>query len=148
MIAEDSMMILTVDVGAPVITGDVGGVTRRGVPLLGGTVTGGFEGIIMPGGTDWQNVWPNGMIELQARYTLQLEQGVVEIRSEGLRSGSPDVLKRLAAGEVVPSREYYFRTAIRFFTASPQLLRLNDMLAISVGERIPKQVRLAVHAVL
>jgi hypothetical protein len=56
------------------------------------------------------------MIELQARYTLELKQGLMEVRSEGLRSGAPAVMQRLANGEAVAAHEYYFRTAIRFFT--------------------------------
>jgi hypothetical protein len=90
---------------------------------------------------------PEGMLEISARYTLELEQGMVEVRSEGLRAGRPEVLARLAAGESVPAGEYYFRTAMRFFTDSPDLAPLNRLLAIAVGERLPTGVRLSVYAV-
>lgn len=148
LVERDSMMVFTIDVGAPVTIGAIGGVTRRYIPLLGGTVEGKYNGTVIPGGADWQTAASNGVLELQAHYALQLSQGVVEIRSEGVRSGPPAVLERLAAGEIVPAHEYYFRTAIRFFTASEQLQHLNQMLAVSVGERMPNRVRIAVHRIL
>lgn len=147
-VAEESLMDLSIDVGPPVTVGEVSGSLRRCIPLLGGVVEGGYRGTVLPGGADWQLVLPDGTLEIQARYTLQLEQGTVEVRSEGLRSGSPEVLERLAAGEIVPGRDYYFRTSMRFFTASPQLDQLNRLLAIAVGERLPRQVRLCVYPVL
>lgn len=139
---------IDIDVGAPVVVGEVAGQLRRCIPLTGGTVEGDYSGHVLPGGADWQSVGPDGMLEISARYALQLEQGIVEVRSEGLRTGSPEVLARLAAGEVVPASDYYFRTAMRFHTAAPELLALNHMLAIAVGERLPTRVRLSVHPVL
>jgi hypothetical protein len=148
MLTERCLLTLAIDVGDPVVIGEVGGVLRRCIPLLGGSVSGDFEGIVLPGGTDWQKVWPSGMIELEARYALELKQGLVEVRSEGLRSGPPAVLERLAKGQAVAAHEYYFRTAMRFCTASPALSHLNELLAISFGERRAKQVLLAVYPVL
>jgi hypothetical protein len=148
LVERDAMMVFTIDAGAPVNVGSVGGLTRRYIPLLGGTVEGEYSGSVVPGGADWQTVAPNGILELQARYVLQLSRGAVEIQSNGIRSGSPAVLERLAAGEIVPPHEYYFRTAIRFFTASPELQHLNQMLGIAVGERFPNRVRISVHRVL
>lgn len=151
-LAEKSLFTLAIDVGKPVVIGEIGGVTRRCIPLLGGVVTGELEGIVLPGGADWQNVLPGGMIELEARYTLQLKAGLqnslVEVQSNGLRSGPPAVLERLAAGEAVAPHEYYFRTAMRFFTASRALGHLNELLAVALGERHASHVRLSVYAVL
>lgn len=144
----ECLMVLTVDVGPPVQVGQVAGQARRYVPLLGGSVEGAYRGSIAPGGVDWQSTGPDGMLEISARYVLQLEQGHVEVRSEGLRAGTPDVLERLAAGETVSPDQYYFRTAMRFYTAAPELSRLNELLAIAVGERLARQVRLQVFPVL
>jgi hypothetical protein len=142
------LMTFTIAVGAPVTVGEVAGQLRRCIPLGDGTVEGDYRGIILPGGADWQTIGPDGRLEIAARYVLELEQGRVEVRSEGLRSGAPEVLARLAAGEIVQGSEYYFRTALRFFTASPALARLNDLMAIAVGERFPGHVRLDVYPVL
>lgn len=142
------LMTLTVEVGAPVTVGEVQGRLRRYIPLTGGTVEGTYSGRIAPGGADWQIVAPSGRIDLSARYVLQLAEGNVEVRSEGVRAGSPEVLARLAAGEIVPGDTYYFRTAMRFFTGCPALAALNDMLAIAVGQRFPSYVQLDVYPVL
>lgn len=147
-LAEKSLFTLAIGVGTPVVIGEVGGITRRCIPLLGGIVTGELEGIVLPGGADWQNVLPSGMLEIQARYTLELKEGLVEVQSNGLRSGSPAVLERLAAGEAVDPHEYYFRTAMRFFTASHVLGHLNELLAVAFGERHASQVRLTAYPVL
>lgn len=143
-----ALMRFAIDVGEPVSAGTVAGQERRCIPLLGGTVEGNYCGRVLPGGADWQTVAPDGQLEISARYVLELEQGLLEVRSEGLRSGSPEALERLERGETVAPQDYYFRTAMRFFTASPALDRLNRLLAIAVGERLPGQVLLSVHPVL
>lgn len=144
----EKLMTFTVDVGAPVTVGEVAGQVRRYVPLTGGTVAGEYRGTVIPGGMDWQLIGPEGRLEIAARYVLELEQGRVEVRSEGLRSGPPEVLAALARGEILPGSSYYFRTAMRFYTASPELDRLNHILAIAVGERFTTSVRLDVYPVL
>ncbi|MET0589305.1 MAG: DUF3237 family protein [Novosphingobium sp.] len=144
----EKLMTFNVDVGAPVAVGEVAGQVRRYVPLTGGTVEGGYRGTVIPGGMDWQLIGPEGRLEIAARYVLDLEQGRVEVRSEGLRSGPPEVLAALARGEIPPASSYYFRTAMRFYTSSPELDRLNHILAIAVGERCPASVRLDIYPVL
>jgi hypothetical protein len=57
-------------------------------------------------------------------------------------------MQRLANGEAVAAHEYYFRTAIRFFTASHALNHLNQMLALSFGERHANKVHLTIFPVL
>jgi hypothetical protein len=147
-VTGDLLMTFTVEVGKPVEAGVVAGQMRRYIPLGGGTVTGKYNGTVIPGGQDWQLIGPEGRLEIAARYVLELEQGRVEVRSEGMRSGSPEALARLAAGEVLPGSDYYFRTAMRFYTASPELEELNNIIAIAVGERFPKHVELKVYPVL
>lgn len=142
------MMTFTVDVGTPVAVGEVAGQVRRYVPLTGGTVEGDYRGTVVPGGMDWQLIGPEGRLEIAARYVLELEQGRVEVCSEGLRSGPPEVLAALSRGEIPPASSYYFRTAMRFYTSSPELDRLNHILAIAVGERFPASVRLDIYPVL
>jgi Protein of unknown function (DUF3237) len=148
VVSRRAMLELSVLVGKPVDFGQVAGQGRRFVPILGGTVSGDFEGSIIPGGADWQTVGPNGMLQLEARYALLLGDATVEIRADGLRSGSPEVLAKLATGALLPASDYYFRTAMRFYTSSPELAHLNSLMAIGVGERLPSQVRISVHRVL
>jgi len=77
------LMAIAVDV-RPVV--DLGG-GRRFVPFNGGTFTGrdGLAGTIVEGGIDWQQVRPDGVLEIDAHYTLMTDAGeTVEVRHAGL----------------------------------------------------------------
>ena len=67
----DALLGPVVDVGATP-TGH-----RRVIPVLGGTVTGGLDGTVLPGGADWNLERPDGSSELWARYELRLGTGAV-----------------------------------------------------------------------
>jgi hypothetical protein len=144
----DAIMQIDLTVGLPIHIGKVGGQNRRCIPIIGGVVTGAYEGVVLSGGTDWQQIEIDGTLEIDARYVLQLSEGLVEVESRGLRAGPLEVMERLARGEAVDPALYYFRTSMRFRTAAPELVRLNHMLAISVGERLPDAVRLTVFEVI
>jgi hypothetical protein len=52
--------------------------TRGIVWIIGGTFKGPkMEGTIIPGGADWQQSRPDGVKELDARYTLKTNDGVI-----------------------------------------------------------------------
>ena len=51
-------------------------------------------------------------------------------------------------GDQVGPDEYYFRTLVRLSTAAPRLRRLNDLIAVSTGDRDRNTVRIHVHEVL
>jgi uncharacterized protein DUF3237 len=121
----------------------------RLVRFTSGTFEGdGLRGHLLPGGTDWQQVRADGALEIRAHYLLQTDRGeVLEVISEGLRDAPPRVLARIAAGETVDPAEYYFRTHIRFRTASERLGHLNRLLAVSSGSRQARSVSLKVFAV-
>ena len=148
VVARAAMLELKVEVGKPLDFGEVAGQRRRCVPITGGTVSGEHTGTIIPGGADWQTIGPNGVIDLEARYGAILDGETVEIRSTGLRSGSPEVLAKLATGAILPGSEYYFRTTVRFYTGSQKLAHLNNLMASAVGERLPTHVRLSLYRVL
>jgi hypothetical protein len=135
-------------VSAPVAVGDPGGGVRRYIPITSGRFSGSISGRVLPG-TDWQTVLPDGTIELSAHYALETDTGDrIEVVSEGLRAGPPEILQRLAAGEAVDPSLYYFRTAMRFRTGAPSLARLNAVLAVAVAERQAQLVKLVVHEIL
>jgi hypothetical protein len=125
---------------------DLGG-GRRLVPITGGTVSGAHPGTVLPGGADWQNILPDGRLDIAARYVLKLHDGLVEVDSRGLRHAAPQVLARLDRGEAVDRSDYYFRTAIRLSTASSHLSYLNSLLLVSMGERRARSVHLDVYRV-
>lgn len=141
------LMQIDLVVGQPIEIGEVAGQNRRCIPILGGAVGGRLSGEVLAGGADWQQIGSDGTIEIDARYVLRLAAGLVEVESYGLRSGPPDVLARLAQGEAVDPALYYFRTAMRFRSAVPDLAWLGRILAVATGERLPGAVRLTVHEV-
>jgi len=51
---------------------------RRIIPITGGTFKGpDIEGVVLPGGADWQLARPDGDVELYARYTLKTNDGTL-----------------------------------------------------------------------
>jgi hypothetical protein len=112
------------------------------------TITGGtFEGPLLRGeilgGADWQIARHDGVIELDARYALrEARGGLVQVVSQGLRHGPPQVLARLAAGEDVDPASYFFRTFMRFETGAPELAFLNRTMAVATAQRRVRRVEL------
>ncbi len=141
------LLAIEIDVRAPV---DLGG-GRRFIAFEGGTFVGrdDLRGMVLEGGVDWQTVRPDGVIEIDAHYTLRTGSGeTVEVRSRGVRKATESVFARLERGEEVDPDEYYFRTHVRLTTSAPRLSFLNDLIAISTGRRDRAVVRIDVHEVL
>lgn len=137
------------DVGELVSLGDAPQGERRYVPLCGGTVAGPeLNGRLVEGGVDWQVRRSDGVLEIAAHYVIRADDGaLIEVRSEGLRHGPPEVMARLARGEPVPPDAYFFRTLIRFTTGAPAWLHLNKVMALAVGQREARGVVLDVYRV-
>jgi Protein of unknown function (DUF3237) len=122
---------------------------RRMIGITGGSVSGPkLDGRILPGGADWQIIRGDGVADIKARYAIETSAGaLIMVTSEGLRHGPRDVMERLARGDNVDPRHYYFRTVMRFETAAPEVDWLNRILAIAKGQREARAVRLDVYEV-
>jgi hypothetical protein len=60
-----------------VIVGDSKQGKRQLVPITGGGFSGvNLKGRVLAGGADWQLVRPDGVLEIEARYTIQTDDGV------------------------------------------------------------------------
>jgi hypothetical protein len=139
---------ISCEVGAVVSLGATAAGERRYVPLTGGQVSGEIEGRIVEGGIDWQWQRADGVLDIAAHYVIETKDGaLVEVQSTGLRHGPPAVMAALARGDAVPPDAYYFRTAIRFTTGHANWQHLNRLLAIAVGRREARAVRLDVWRV-
>jgi hypothetical protein len=125
------------------------GMTRRIIPVTGGTFEGpGIKGIVLAGGADWQTVTPDGIAVLDARYTLQTDQGhSIYISNKGIRHGKPEVLKRLAAGEEVDPSEYYMRTVAEMEASAPELDWVRRSVFTCSGARFKNSVIIAFYKV-
>jgi hypothetical protein len=131
---------MRVVVDKPLVVGPSSHGLRRVIPIAGGSFAGpAIKGSIVPGGADWQHVRVDGVIELQAKYTLKTDDGVlIYIDNRGLRHASPAVMERLGKGEAVPASDYYFRTIAQFEAPLGSKYEwLNRHLFVGVAERRP-----------
>ena len=133
-----------VSVSPPLDCGDVGKGMRRIVPITGGEFSGpNIRGKVLPGGADWQVLRSDGTAELEARYTLRTDEGVlIYVRNHGLRHGPPDVVAALAAGRPVHPARYYFRGATFFETSDARYAWLTKHIIVCTGERESAAVKL------
>ena len=128
----------SVSVTTPLVVGPATIGLRRIVPITGGTVSGPrFTGRVVPGGADWQVVRPDGVLQIEAKYTLESTDGVlVMVTNRGMRHGPAAVIERLARGEPVDPGEYYFRTSAEFEApADSKYAWLNRAIFIGVASR-------------
>ncbi len=149
---EPSLRLLytsSVEVGPPMIVGDISYGERRIIPITGGSFSGPrLSGRVLPGGADWQVIRRDGIAELEARYTLETDDGaLIYVLNKGIRSGSQEVMERLARGEAVHPGEYYFRTRPVFETGEPTYQWLHRLIAVATGERLPDRVIITAYEV-
>lgn len=106
------MFEVRADVAAPLVIGPSSHGLRRVVPILGGAVKGPrLAGRVVPGGADWQYVRPDGVLSVEAKYTLEADDGtLIMVTNRGMRHGPAEVIERIGRGEDVPASAYYFRT--------------------------------------
>jgi hypothetical protein len=141
---------LTVEIGAVTTAGETGHGVRRIIPITGGSVTGeGINGKICPFGADFQVIRPNELIELEAKYAIEIDDGaVIYIENKGIRFGPVDLLQKLKRGEPVDPELIYFRTVPKFETGSEKYRWLMENLFIGSAARHADRVVIDVHQVL
>src|SRR6267154_6908395 len=149
-LATKFVFSLAIQIGAPIVAGDLGHGTRRIIPILGGEVRGDkVNGTIFPCGADFQVIRPNGFTELEAKYAFETDDGaVIYIENIGIRFGPKEALDRIAKGEAVDPALIYFRSVPKFETGSEKYRWLMENLFIGVGARYPDRVELDVHQVM
>lgn len=132
---------VTVDVQTPLDLGQTQAGHRRIVAVPGGVVTGPrLQGRVLSG-ADWQILRPDGTADLDARYTIQADDGaLIYVVNRGVRHGPAEVLARLNKGERVDPATYYFRSAASFETSAPQHAWLTRAVVVGAGERYPDKV--------
>lgn len=128
------------------------GITRAGhrrvIPIVGGEISGALEATILPGGADWQVVRPDGALEIDGRYSARTPAGeLLYLQVAGVRSGPPDVLAALLAGESVAPDAYYFRTSVRIETSAPAHADLEHAIFVASCVREAASVRYTAYRV-
>ena len=141
---------ITADIGEVTSAGDIGTGVRRIIPIIGGEVKGeGISGKVCAFGADFQIIRPNELIELEAKYAFETDDGaVVYVENKGIRFGPVELLQQLKRGEPVDPKLIYFRTVPRFETGSEKYRWLMQNLFVGSAARHPDRVVLDVHQVL
>ncbi len=140
-----------VQVAPPLIVGESSQGLRRVVPITGGTFEGPrIRGRVLAGGADWQVVRPDGVLSIEAKYTLETDDRVlIMVTNKGVRHGPKEVIERLARGEAVAPSEYYFRTTAQFEVASDSKHAwLNRAVFVGVAAREASAAIIRFHELL
>ena len=133
---------IDVEVATPLDLGQTQCGHRRVVHIEGGRVSGPrLQGRILRGGADWQIIRPDGTVDLEARYTIQAEDGaLIYTINRGVRHAPAEILASIARGERVDPKLYYFRSSAIFETSAPQHDWLTRAIVFGVGERYRDKV--------
>jgi hypothetical protein len=121
------------------------------VDMLGkGTFEGPrLKGEVLPGGMDMKTLRADGAMKPNVRLVLRTDDGaLIFMHYTGVRHGSPEVMARIARGEVVPPTEYYLRNTPSFETAAAKYDWLNRIVAVGIGRRLPDHAAYDVFQIL
>jgi Protein of unknown function (DUF3237) len=141
---------ITARIGDVTTAGDTGHGVRRIIPIIGGEVCGeNVNGKVLAFGADFQIIRPNELIELEAKYAFETDDGAtVYVENKGIRFGPVDLLQKLKRGEPVDPKLIYFRTVPKFETGHASYRWLMENLFIASAARHAARVVIDVHQVL
>ena len=141
---------ITAEIAEVTVAGDIGHGVRRIIPITGGEVKGEkVNGKVLPFGADFQIIRPDELIDLEAKYAFETDDGaVVYVENKGLRFGPVELLQKLKRGEPVDPKLIYFRTVPRFETGSENYRWLMENLFVGSAARHADRVVIDVHQVL
>ena len=141
---------ITARIGEVVSAGETGHGVRRIIPILGGEVRGpDISGKVYPFGADFQVIRPNELIELEAKYAFETDDGaIVHVENKGIRFGPVDLLQKLKRGEPVDPKLIYFRTTPKFETGHDKYRWLMEHIFVGSAARHADRVVIDVHQVL
>jgi hypothetical protein len=141
---------ITAKIAEVISAGETGYGVRRIIPVIGGEVRGdGVNGKVLNGGADFQIIRSNELIDLEAKYAFETDDGaVVYVENKGIRFGPVELLQKLKRGEPVDPGLIYFRTVPRFETGAQKYRWLMESLFVASAARHPDRVVVDVHQVL
>lgn len=144
MIALEPLLQVRITLAPPRELGDTPRGRRRIIEITGGRFSGArLAGQVLPGGADWQIVRTDGVAFLDARYTLETDDGaLIYVENRGYRHGPREVIERLARGDEVDPALYYMRTTPWFETADARYCWMNRIVCVGTGARRAAAVEL------
>jgi hypothetical protein len=141
---------ITARIGGVTTAGDIGHGVRRIIPIIGGEVRGAdVNGKVLPFGADFQIIRPSELIELEAKYAFETDDGAtVYVENKGIRFGPVELLQKLKRGEPVDPSLIYCRTVPKFETGAEKYCWLMQHIFIASAARHADRVVIDVHQVL
>jgi hypothetical protein len=140
---------ITARIGDVITAGETGTGVRRIIPIIGGEVTGAVTGRVLPHGADFQTIRPNELIDLEARYAFETDDGaIVYVENRGMRFGPVELLQKLKCGEPVDPKLIYFRTVPKFETGHANYRWLMQHIFVASAARHADRVVIDVHQVM
>jgi hypothetical protein len=140
---------ITAEIAGVTTAGDLGYGVRRIIPITGGEVKGEVNGKVLPFGADFQIIRPNELIDLEAKYAFETDDGaVVYLENRGMRFGPVELLQKLKRGEPVDPKLIYCRTVPKFETGHAKYRWLMEHIFVASAARHADRVVIDVHMVL
>jgi hypothetical protein len=141
---------ITARIGPVTSAGDIGHGVRRIIPIIGGEVRGpDVNGKVLAFGADFQIIRPSELIDLEAKYAFETDDGAtVYVENRGIRFGPLELLQKLKRGEVVDPALIYFRTLPKFETGYEKYRWLMEHIFVASASRHVDRVVIDVHMVL
>jgi hypothetical protein len=140
---------ITARIGEVATAGDIGHGVRRIIPIVGGEVRGAdVNGKVLAFGADFQIIRPNELIELEAKYAFETDDGAtVYVENKGIRFGPVELLQKLKRGEAVDPNLIYCRTVPKFETGAEKYRWLMQYIFVASAARHADRVVIDVHQV-
>ena len=141
---------ITARIAEVTTAGDIGHGVRRIIPITGGEVRGPeVNGKVLAFGADFQIIRPNELIDLEAKYAFETDDGaIVYVENKGIRFGPVELLQKLKRGEPVDPGLIYFRTVPKFETGHGNYRWLMEHIFVASAARHADRVVIDVHMVL
>jgi hypothetical protein len=119
---------------------------RAAIQAAAGTVEGPrLNGRVIPmSGGDYPLVRPNGVIDFDARYLLEADDGaIIYLQNRGYRwARSPEIAERMRRNEPVDPTDYYMRVSPTFDVPEGPHEWMAKHVFVGVAEKIPKANRI------
>jgi Protein of unknown function (DUF3237) len=149
MLETKYVFTITARIAEVTTAGDIGHGVRRIIPIIGGEVSGEINGKVLPFGADFQIIRPNELIELEAKYAFETDDGaVVYVENKGIRFGPVELLEKLKRNEPVDPKLIYCRTVPKFETGAGKYRWLMECLFVASVARHADRVVIDVFQVI
>lgn len=149
-LATQYVFTFQIETASAIDIGDVGFGRRRLIAITGGELRGpGIAGTVLPGGADSMLIRPDGLVEIDVRSSVQMDDGTnVYVENSGMRVAPADEAARLKRGEAIGADEVYFRMTLRFETSSEKYRWLTQSIFVGKVQRRPGGLAIDVCRVL